>query len=217
MVSTPQLLPLEISYQKQKNIILKNLILMLTERGILNSQKTNEYITKIINNLNDDETYDLHIDNPRETDSKLYHIILLLEQKISTVTKTSIIGDYIYKNATEHKIIIVFDITPRARQAIQNNFPYVEIFLKKELMFNLIDSIYVPKHILLSNEEANRVISEYGVQKKDLPRIFISDPVSRYYKAEFGQIFRIIRPSETSGVSNYYRIVVYDSIDKISK
>lgn len=212
----PQLLPIEISYEKQKTIILENIVKMLIERGVV-TKDYNSYISTVLSNLKDDDTCDITIDKPQSGDSSIYHIILLLDQKISTVTKTSMIGDYIYKTTTEHKIIIVNDITPRARQSIQNNFPLVEIFLKKEMMFNLIESIYVPKHIILSQEDANKVLSEYGLQKKDLPRIFVSDPVSRYYKASLGQIFRIIRPSETSGSSNYYRIVVRDSFVKKSK
>lgn len=212
----PQLLPVEISFDKQKNIVLENIAKMLIERGVI-TKDLNATISHIQTNLKDDDTCILTIDSPRENDSQKYHIILLFDQKVTTVTKSSMMGDYIYKNPTEHKIIIVNDITSRARQTVQNNFPLVEIFLKKEMMFNIVESVYVPKHVLLSTEDANKVLSEYGLQKKDLPRIFISDPISRYYNASLGQIFRIIRPSETSGVSNYYRIVVRESAVKKSK
>jgi DNA-directed RNA polymerase subunit H (RpoH/RPB5)/uncharacterized coiled-coil protein SlyX len=215
MSRVPQLLPLEISFAKQKNIILENISKMLIERGVVKSD-IQEFIKYVISKLKDDDTCEIEINNPSEDDSKVYKIILLLDQKISTIAKTSIIGEYLYKSSN-HKIIIVNEITPRAKQTIISNFPLVEIFLKKELMFNLIESIYIPKHILLSNIEAEQVLSEYKLQKKDLPRIFVSDPVARYYKAKLGQIFRIIRPSETSGFSNYYRIVIRESIIKKSK
>lgn len=212
----PQLLPIEFSYEKQKTIILENIIKMLIERGVI-KKDLKIALENVMSNLKDDDTCKITIDHHESDDSGIYNIILLLDQKISTITKTSVIGDYIYKNTTEHKIIVISDITPRARQAIQNNFPLVETFLKKELMFNLIESIYVPKHIVLSHEDAEKVLSEYGLQKKDLPRIFITDPVSRYYKVKLGQIFKIIRPSETAGLSNYYRIVVRESFAKKSK
>jgi DNA-directed RNA polymerases I, II, and III subunit RPABC1 len=212
----PQLLPVEISYDKQKNIILGNIVKMLIERGVVRKDFQSTF-SNVLSNLKDDDTCDIIVDNPRNDDSSVYHIILLLDQKVSTITKSSVIGEYIYKTTSEHKIIITNDITPRARLSIQNNFPLVEIFLKKEMMFNLIESIYVPRHIILTQEDADRVLSEYGLQKKDLPRIFVSDPMSRYYNAKLGQIFRIIRPSETSGSSNYYRIVVRESFTKKSK
>lgn len=210
-------IPIEYSQTKQKNIVLENIIKMLIERGVIKPANYTSYADDVIKSVKDNDTCDIQIVHGEPDDSEIYKIILLLDQKISTITKTSIIGEYIYKSPKEHKIIIVQDITQRARLSIQQSFPLVEVFLKRELMFNLIESIYVPKHILLSNDDASRFISEYGVQKKELPRIFISDPVARYYHAKIGQIFQIIRPSETSGFSNYYRIVVNDSVARKSK
>lgn len=212
----PNLEPIESNFEKQKIMVIENIAKMLIERKLV-KKKISELISNIMHNLKQNDFCTINVDFPKENDSKIYHIILLLEQKISNVTKTSVIGDYIFKSPEEHKIIIVLDITPRAKQTINHTFPLVEVFLKKEMIFNLIDSIYVPKHILLSKTEADKVITEYGIEKKELPRIFISDPVSRYYNAKIGQIFRIIRPSETSGFSNYYRIVVKDTIAKKNK
>lgn len=217
MANIPQLLPLEISFEKQKLMIMENIVKMLNERKLIHPENLKEYTASVVSNLRDDDTCTINVNKIHSDDSDTYQIILLLEQKISTITKTSIIGDYIYKNTKEHKIIIVNEITPRARQSIQMNFPLVEIFLKDEIMFNLIDSIYVPKHILLSPEEESNLMKEYGLQKRELPRIFISDPVARYYNARLWQIFRIQRPSETAGFSNYYRIVVRDMSTKKSK
>lgn len=211
-----QLVPIEISYDKQIVIIFENIVKMLIERGVV-IKDVKSFTAYAISNLKDDNTCQITIDKPGEGDSSIYNIILLLDIRVSAVTKTSVIGTHIYNRANEHKIIIVDDITPRARQAIQNNFPLVEIFLKKSMMFNLIDSIYVPKHEILSSEQAEIMLAEYGLQKKDMPRIFVSDPVARYYHAKLGQIMKIIRPSEVSGVSNYYRIVVRDTTDKKAK
>lgn len=211
MSLSQQLIPIEYSPEKQKEIIITNICKMLTERHLINPTNLDSYVSNILSNIRDDNIAKLTTDTD---DKQIYNIVLLLEQKISTVSKTSAIGDYLYKNTKEHKIIIVNDITPRAHQVIQNSFPLIEVFLKREMMFNIIEHMYVPKHILLSDAETNQILKEYNVQKKELPRILLSDPISRYYNAKIGQIFKIIRTSETSGYSVYYRIVSRDILSK---
>jgi DNA-directed RNA polymerase subunit H (RpoH/RPB5) len=217
LATAPQLLPIEISYDKQKYKIIKNIIKMLVARNVLHVDNLKDYAAKVFSEIKDDDTCDILIDNVKSDDKQLYKIVLLLDQHITTITKSSLIGDYLYKNIDMHKIIVVDQITQRARSGVQNNFPLIEIFLKDEMMFDITKSAYVPTHILLSDEEAERFISEYGLQKKEIPRILISDPMARYFKAKLGQIFRIIRPSETSGESNFYRIVVKETIVKNKK
>ena len=43
-----------------------------------------------------------------------------------------------------------------------------------------------------------------------MPKINFSDPIARYYNAKIEDVFRIIRPSPTSGKSIFYRRVVKD-------
>lgn len=202
---------IEIGTDKQKEEIIKNILKMLIAREYIDEKNLNKYLNEILTQLTSSITCSFSIDHPNDKIGKSCILVLLLEQKISTTTKTSVIGDYLYKKKSDHEIIIVEEITPRAWQTIKHDFPFVEIFLKKEMMFNLIDSIYVPKHILLSHEESEQFMKEYDLRKPEGARIFLSDPVSRYYNAELDQVFRIERPSETSGVVNYYRLVVRDS------
>ncbi len=42
--------------------------------------------------------------------------------------------------------------------------------------------------------------------------MFITDPVSKYFNAKIGQVFRIIRPSENAGEAIGYRIVIRGNI-----
>ena len=57
-------------------------------------------------------------------------------------------------------------------------------------------------------EESKEILDEYMSKKREFPKIYISDPISKYYNAKKFQIFKITRPSETSGLAPYYRIVV---------
>ena len=75
-------------------------------------------------------------------------------------------------------------------------------------MINLIDHNIIPKHELLKNKDKENFINLNKSDLNKLPRIFKYDPISRYYNAQIGDIFRILRPSITSGYSIIYRIVV---------
>lgn len=206
----PQLLPVEYNQEQRRLLVLTNVVKMLTERGLMKFDQLEDNIKDIISKPHDDDVYSVSVNSQQDKD----YLIILLNQKITSITKHSLIGEYIFKDKNVHKIIVITDISPRSRQSIQNNFPKIELFLEKELMFNLVDSIYVPKHQVLNQEESDAVIKEYNVTKRQLPRILTVDPVARYYNMQTGQICRITRPSETSGLSNYYRIVVNMEIPK---
>ena len=207
--------PIEYSSNTQKAIVLTNIVKMLVERGNIDAKNMEKMIDTLRINLTDNDTFTFDVSHTTQDDDvTTYQIILLLDQKILSSTKTSFIGDYIYKTHNIHKIIIVQDITQRAYLMIRMNTRLIEIFQKKEMMFNIVDHIYVPKHILLSLDESEKLINEYGLQKRELPRMLVSDPISKYHWAKIGQIFKIVRPSEMTGFSNYYRIVVRDVVIK---
>lgn len=210
----PQLLPIEINIEKKKKILLTNVIKMLTNRKILDEDKLEDNIKKITENLQDTDIYTIKMDHgenyyEENNNNNLY--IKLLNQKITSITKTSNVGEFLYTNTKNPKIIVCTDITVNIHYQIFTDFPYVEIFKEEEMMIDLISHITVPKHELLSKDEAKKVLDEYNAKKKELPKIYVIDPVSKYYNAKVGQIFRIIRPSETSVLAPYYRLVITGS------
>lgn len=66
----------------------------------------------------------------------------------------------------------------------------------------------VPKHELLTKEEALKVLRELGIHPEQLPWIRASDPVAKLLGAKPGDIIKIVRRSPTAGVSIAYRFVV---------
>lgn len=68
--------------------------------------------------------------------------------------------------------------------------------------------IYVPKHEVLSSEEAQEVLKGYNATAKEFPYILSSDPVVRRIGGKPGDIVKVTRITETAGVTAYYRYVV---------
>ncbi len=182
--------------------VLTNTIKMLTARGLLTKSDLNKNISSITSKHPDDLIYKI-----KTKDNKLI-VLLLFPQKITAVTKTSIVNDFLNNYKNNHKFIIVKNINKKAIQYIANNYPNSEIFLEESLMVNLIENVLVPEHQLLSQEKASEVYRAYKCTKKQLPRILLVDPVAKYYNMKPGDIFRIIRPSKTAGYGVTYRLGV---------
>ncbi len=76
------------------------------------------------------------------------------------------------------------------------------------MKIRLQDHILVPKHELLSKEEAKELLEILGIKKEDLPKIKVNDPIIKEIGAKPGDIVRIIREDKLFGKSVYYRLVV---------
>jgi len=66
----------------------------------------------------------------------------------------------------------------------------------------------VPKHEVLSPEEAKKVLETYGVEPHQLPLLLSKDPVAKIIGAKPGDIVKITRKSPTAGEIVVYRYVV---------
>ncbi len=74
--------------------------------------------------------------------------------------------------------------------------------------FRVMDHFLVPKHVALSDQEAEKVLNKFGINRDQLPKILITDPCVKVIGAKVGAILQIERESPTAGVSIVYRIVV---------
>ncbi len=70
------------------------------------------------------------------------------------------------------------------------------------------DHVYVPKHEIISKQEAEEIIKKYNCKPTELPLIFVTDPAILGLGVKPGDMIKITRKSSTSGESLYYRYVV---------
>ncbi len=74
-----------------------------------------------------------------------------------------------------------------------------------------IEHILVPRHVVLSEAEAKKVLEELHLNKEDLPKILESDPQAKKLGAKPGQIIKIYRedpPFQPKNKYLYYRLVI---------
>lgn len=74
--------------------------------------------------------------------------------------------------------------------------------------FDVMKHDLVPRHEVLSDEDARGILEKYGVTPDQLPKLYASDPVARAVRARPGQIIKIKRKSPTAGESIAFRYVV---------
>ncbi|MEM2842612.1 MAG: DNA-directed RNA polymerase subunit H [Candidatus Bathyarchaeia archaeon] len=75
-------------------------------------------------------------------------------------------------------------------------------------VFSIFEHELVPKHIVLSKEEAEEALKKYHIKPYRLPYIKKNDPAIKEIGAKPGDIVKIIRKSPTAGEAVVYRYVI---------
>lgn len=75
-------------------------------------------------------------------------------------------------------------------------------------MGSKLDNKLVPKHEILDEKEAERILNFYKVTRNELPRIKKNDPAIKDMNPKVGDIVKITRKSKTAGKAFYYRVVI---------
>lgn len=108
----------------------------------------------------------------------------------------------------DHSIIVYgVDITPYARKVVETSKEIkIELFPEKNLKYNVTKHKLVPQHERLSEDDANEFKKKYGIKFGGL---LLTDPVSRFYGYERGDVIKITRVEKKDKKSFYitYRIV----------
>ncbi len=77
----------------------------------------------------------------------------------------------------------------------------------KKTALKIESHILVPKHSKLNKEDTKSLFDEYKISSQQLPKIKKSDPAIAQMNIEVGDIIKIIRKSQTSGETIFYRSV----------
>ena len=66
----------------------------------------------------------------------------------------------------------------------------------------------MPKHTLLTDNEKQKLLDQYKITLRQLPRILVNDPVIQNLGGKLGDVVEVVRKSTVAGESLYYRVVV---------
>ncbi|MFX1328052.1 MAG: DNA-directed RNA polymerase subunit H [Promethearchaeota archaeon] len=85
--------------------------------------------------------------------------------------------------------------------------------MTKKKRIDVLFHKFVPKHVLLTKEESQDLLSKYKIDINDLPQMFDKDPVAIAIGAKEGDIIKIIRDSNTTVKTiEYYRYVKKEKV-----
>ncbi len=197
-----------------KIIIITNVLKMLFNRKLLNNINDNRFnLDSIYHEIKENSFYEIKLDTADRNGFNKYKIFIL-DETIDRLTTGTTIYKMIEKYKNEHLIFIVNGINKNAELHIINDMSEIEVFTQMYFMLNIIEFKYTPQHILLSEEEKNKLIEEYNIPLIKFLHIFTYDPIVKYYNGRLHDVFKIIRPSPVSGVTVSYRYVTKGIIKK---
>ena len=190
--------------------ILLNITKMLTARNFLKEEKIDENYKKLLMQKNEEYTFKIKSD----FDSTKIFNIMFVYGKLTTIKKIQGLDTFLQKSKGQNRIFICDNVNQKAFKQFRelNN---TEVFFEYELKLNLIEHDLQPKFQILTEEENEKFMEEYQVNKKNISKMKSIDPVAIYFNSKSGDIFRIIRPSTSAGIGVHYRIVVDSNISDI--
>jgi DNA-directed RNA polymerase subunit H (RpoH/RPB5) len=109
-------------------------------------------------------------------------------------------------------LIIKTPPSPNTMKRIRKESAKLQIFYEDQLQFDLMKHRKVSPHRILPAEERDAFLTKYNIQEPStqMPFIDSQDAVGRWIGAKPGDVVEVLRRSESSGISAYYRYCVAD-------
>ena len=192
----------------------KTVLEMLEDRNyvIPESEKINfdEFTIKYNNN---NKNLDIFIDDLSES-KNLGKIYIYFHNENKTLSKTELknLLNKLIENYEDENIKLIILLKEKGNGSIfkeitKDIYKNVEIFMNKNMIYNITHHEFVPKHIILSKDEQEELLEKYSSTLNKLPKILRTDPVAKYYGMKQNQVCKIIRKSPEVGEYVYYRLV----------
>ena len=186
-------------------IVCENILKMIERRKLINNYKSVwEEISKDINNK---ASIDFLLND--KTKCSIY----IINAKVNSIIQGTPLDDFLSNNIDVHKIIVIKECSKKAVKQIMIEYKNAEFFFEHEMMEDIPSKNFIPEHQLLNKEETDELLTKFN--EHELSIIFNTDIMARYFNAKVGNIFKIIRPSITSGYSPFYRRVHQGSFDNM--
>ncbi|MEL4305447.1 DNA-directed RNA polymerase subunit H [Methanococcoides sp. LMO-2] len=74
--------------------------------------------------------------------------------------------------------------------------------------FSLLDHEFIPHHEIMDEDELRTVLKHFNVEREQLPKLKVTDPIAQEIDAAPGDVVKITRNSQTAGEALYYRYVI---------
>ena len=87
------------------------------------------------------------------------------------------------------------ETSPLARKEEKDCFIQLEIFTLDDLQVNITHHKLVPTHEVLTFEQKQELLDKYRISDHQLPKIYKTDPVARYFGVSHGEVMKITRES----------------------
>ena len=198
---------------EERNVLFKvrkTVIEMLGDRNYIipESEKISfdEFSIKFKN-----KSMDIYIDNTNENLGKVY---VYFHNENKTISKLDLknLFNKIVENYQDEEIKLIILLKEKGNGSILKEinkevYKNVEIFMNKNMIFNITHHEFVPKHSILTENETDELLDKYSTTLNKLPKIYKSDPVAKYYGMKPNQVCKIIRRSPEVGDYIYYRLV----------
>lgn len=182
-----------------------NILKMLKRRKLIDNVE--DTFNKISEDINQKPVIEIELNNNTKCS------VNYINAKLSSIAQGTPLDDYLSNNTSVHKIVIIKEPAKKVHKQIISEYKNAEMFMEHHMMEDIPSKIFIPEHQLLNEDEKKELLSKFT--ENELSIILDTDMMARYYNAKVGDIFRIIRPTITSGTSIFYRRVSHGSLDLI--
>lgn len=198
-------------YQEKQILykVRKTVLEMINDRGNIVPEQENITFEQF-NIKYDNNNLDIYINN--DVNNQKYYIHFHNDIKnFSKADLKNIMSKIITKYEDENINLILIlkdkENSSITKELTKETYKNVEIFLRKNMIFNITHHVFQPKFFILSKDDEKELIDKYYTTKSKLPKMSKNDPIAKYYGIKSEQIFKIIRKSPEVGESIYYRLV----------